>query len=318
MDPLSCLLDGSRARGAFVLRSSFTAPWSIRIEDEAPLTLVMVVRGTAWIRTDSGELRGLAASDIAVLRGPEPYLVSDQADRPAQAIIDAGQACRAADERLGNPMGPQGVRLWGNSPDGETMLLTGTYRTHPELSAHLLAALPAVLAQPGAAETRPLITYLTQESERDEPGQDAVLDRLLDLLLVAVLRSWFARPEADAPGWYRAQHDPVVGPALALIHDHPAQPWSVGSLAAAAGTSRATLARRFPELVGESPITYLTSWRLSLAADLLTESDDTLDAVARHVGYGDAFALSTAFKRVRGISPSDHRQARRSDQGAVA
>jgi AraC-like DNA-binding protein len=318
MDPLSCLLDGPRARGAFVLRSSMSAPWSIRIEDEAPLTLVMVVRGAAWIATDSGEQRGLRAGDIAVLRGPEPYLVSDEPGRPAQAVIDAGQACRAADERLGNPMGPQGVRLWGNSPDGETLMLTGTYRTHPELSRHLLAALPAVIAQPGAAGTSPLVGYLTQESERDEPGQDAVLDRLLDLLLVAVLRAWFARPGTDAPGWYHAQHDPVVGPALALIHDHPAQPWSVASLASAARSSRATFARRFHELVGQSPITYLTSWRLTLAADLLAESDETLDAVARQVGYGDAFALSTAFKRVRGISPSDHRQAARASAGAPA
>ncbi|HEY2285435.1 MAG TPA: AraC family transcriptional regulator [Streptosporangiaceae bacterium] len=241
MDPLSCLLDGPRARGAFVLRSSMSAPWSIRIEDEAPLTLVMVVRGAAWIRTGSGEQRGLRAGDIAVLRGPEPYLVSDEPGRPAQAIIDAGQACRAADERQGNPMGPQGVRLWGN---------------------------------------------------------------------------WFARPGTDAPGWYHAQRDPVVGPALALIHDHPAQPWSVASLAAAARSSRATFARRFHELVGQSPITYLTSWRLTLAADLLSEGDETLEAVARQVGYGDAFALSSAFKRVRGISPSDHRQAARASAGA--
>jgi AraC-like DNA-binding protein len=311
MDPLSCLLDGPRARGAFVLRSSLAAPWSIRIEDEAPLTLAMVVRGAAWIRTDSGEAHGLRAGDIAVLRGPEPYVVSDAPDRRPLAIIDAGQVCRAADERQANPMGPQGVRLWGNSPDGETMLLTGTYRTHPELSRHLLTALPAVFVAPGADGTNPLVGYLTRESQRDEPGQDAVLDRLLDLLLVAVLRSWFARPDAEVPGWYHAQHDPVVGPALALIHDYPAQPWSVASLASAASTSRATLARRFHDLVGQSPIIYLTNWRLTLAADLLAEGGETLEAVARQVGYGDAFALSTAFKRVRGVSPSDHRQAAR-------
>jgi AraC-like DNA-binding protein len=308
MDPLACLLDGPRARGAFMLRSSLTPPWSIRIEDEAPLTLVTVLRGTAWIRSDSGDLRSLDTADVAILRGPEPYVVSDDPDRLPQVIIDACQVCRPANDRQENPMGPQGPRSWGNSPDGETMLLTGTYRTHPELSRHLLTALPPVLVQPGPQWTNPLIDYLTQESERDEPGQDAVLDRLLDLVLIAVLRSWFARPDADAPGWYRAHHDPIVGHVLALIHDQPDRPWSVASLASAAGASRASVARRFHDLVGQTPITYLTTWRLTLAADMLTETDTTLQAVARKVGYSNAFALSTAFKRVRGVSPSQHRQ----------
>ncbi|MEP7025907.1 MAG: AraC family transcriptional regulator [Actinomycetota bacterium] len=309
MDPLACLLDGPRARGAFVLRSSLTAPWSIRIEDQAPLTLVTVLRGTAWLRTDSGGAFALDTADVAILRGPEPYIVSDDDSRPPQVVIDAGQECRSVDPQRENPMGPQGGRSWGNSPDGETMMLTGTYRTHPELSQHLLTALPPVVVLPGPEWTNPLIGYLTQESERDEPGQDAVLDRLLDLVLIAVLRSWFSRADAAAPGWYRAHSDPVVGRALALIHDQPAELWSVGALASAIGTSRASLARRFHDLVGQTPIAYLTSWRLTLAADLLTESDATLEQVARQVGYSNAFALSTAFKRIRGISPSQHRRA---------
>ena len=309
MDPLACLLDGARARGAFVLRSSMEPPWSIRIEDEAPLTLVTILRGTAWIRMDSGDERFLDTADVAILRGPETYVVSDDAGRPPQAVIDVHQVCRPADGQQENPMGPQGVRSWGNSPDGKTIMLTGTYRTHPELSRHLLTALPPVLVLPGPDWTSPLISYLTQEAERDEPGQDAVLDRLLDLVLIAMLRSWFARPGSGAPGWYRAHRDPVVGRALSLIHDQPERPWSVASLASAADTSRASLARRFHELVGESPITYLTTWRLTLAADLLTETDATLEAVAHQVGYSNAFALSTAFKRVRGVSPSQHRQA---------
>jgi AraC-like DNA-binding protein len=134
-----------------------------------------------------------------------------------------------------------------------------------------------------------------------------VLDRLLDLLLIAVLRAWFARPEAAAPGWYRAHSDPVVGPVLRLLHSKPAHPWTVEALAVTTGTSRASLARRFTELVGEPPMTFLTGWRLALAADLLREPGATIGSVARQVGYGSSFALSTAFKRVRGISPREHR-----------
>jgi AraC-like DNA-binding protein len=81
----------------------------------------------------------------------------------------------------------------------------------------------------------------------------------------------------------------------------------VASLAAEAGVSRATLARRFTDLVGEPPMSHLAGWRTCLAADLLRETDDTVGAIARKVGYADAFALSVAFKRVHGIRPTEHR-----------
>ena len=131
--------------------------------------------------------------------------------------------------------------------------------------------------------------------------------RLLDLALITTLRAWFARPEAQAPGWYRPQSDAVVGSALRLLHGSPARPWTVAGLAAEAGASRATLARRFTELVGEPPMSYLAGWRIALAADLLRDTDATVGSVARQVGYANAFALSVAFKRLRGVSPSRHR-----------
>ena len=127
--------------------------------------------------------------------------------------------------------------------------------------------------------------------------------------MIAVLRAWFARPDAGAPAWYRAYSDPVVGKALRLIHNDPAHPWTVAGLAAETGVSRAALARRFSELVGEPPMTFLTDWRLSLAADLLLEPEATVGSVAYQVGYGSPFALSAAFKRVRGISPRQHKVA---------
>lgn len=138
---------------------------------------------------------------------------------------------------------------------------------------------------------------------RDEPGQGVVLDRLLDLLVIAALRAWFSRPEAEAeaPAWYRALADPVVGRVLRLVQEDPAHAWTVASLAAKAGVSRAALARRFTDLVGEPPMSYLTGWRLALAADRLRDTDDTLEAIARQVGYG------SAFKRVYGVSPHEHR-----------
>ena len=101
------------------------------------------------------------------------------------------------------------------------------------------------------------------------------------------------------------------GHALRLLHHNPAHPWTVAELARETGVSRAALARRFNDLVGEPPMAFLTSWRIALAADLLLEPGATVGSVAEQVGYGSPFALSTAFKRVRGISPQEHRAAAR-------
>ncbi len=249
----------------------------------------------------------LRAGDVAVVRGPDPYTVADDPATPPQAVVRSGGCATTLEgEDLCDAL-DLGVRTWGGTADGSTTLLTGTYRMRSEVDRRLLAALPRLLVLPGDSWDSPLVALLHEEIARDAPGQEAVLDRLLDLLLVAVLRAWFSRPEAEAPGWYRAHGDPVVGPALRLLHEHPAHPWTVAGLAARTGASRAALARRFTELVGEPPMTYLTNRRLALAADLLRDPGATVEAVAAQVGYGSPFALSAAFKRAYGVSPRDHR-----------
>ncbi|WP_370943105.1 AraC family transcriptional regulator [Amycolatopsis sp. cg5] len=298
MDALAGLLDGPRAQGAFLLRSVLNPPWSMRIQDEAPLTVVAVVNGSAWI----DEVL-LSAGDVAIMRGPDPYTVADDPSTPVQVIIHPGQRCVTPDGQEVE-MRDLGTRTWGNDLDGSTTLLTGTYQMRGEVSARLLNALPprVVVSAEG-----PLIPLLAEEIGKDQPGQEAVLDRLLDLLLIDTLRRWFSRPEAEAPAWYRAHSDPVVGPALRLLHNNPAHPWTVANLASETGISRAALARRFTDLVGEPPMSFLTGWRLAMAADLLREPDATVGSVAQRVGYGSAFALSTAFKRERGVSPREYR-----------
>jgi AraC-like DNA-binding protein len=311
MDAVAGLLDGPRAREAFLLRASLDPPWSLRIEDEAPLTIVAVVRGRAAVRYDDGETATLADGDVAIFRGPDPYLVADDPQTPPQAVILPGQRCVTPDGHELAMLGELGVRTWGNSPDGATVMLIGTYHVDGEVSRRLLRALPRLLVVRADEWSSPIIPLLADEIVKDDPGQEAVLDRLLDLLLIAVLRAWFARPDAGAPGWYRAHADPVVGPALRLIHHDPARPWTIAALAHEVGVSRAALARRFHALVGEPPMTFLTEWRIALAADLLLEPGATIGSVAHQVGYGSPFALSTAFKRTRGISPQQHRNAHR-------
>jgi AraC-like DNA-binding protein len=307
MDEIAGLLDGPRARDAFLLRSSMDPPWSLRIEDGAPLTVVAIVRGEAWLIPDDGEAVPLRRGDVAIARGPDPYTVADDPATRPQVVIRPGQVCTTPTGDMPEQMRDLGVRTWGNAPDGATEILTGTYQLEGEVSGRLLRALPAAIVLRNDEWDCPVIPLLADEIVKDEPGQAAVLDRLLDLLLIAALRAWFDRPEAGAPGWYRAYGDPVVGQALRLLHHDPARPWTVESLAREIGVSRAALARRFHELVGEPPMSFLTGWRIALAADLLREPGTTIGLVADQVGYSTPYALSTAFKRVRGISPKEHR-----------
>jgi AraC-like DNA-binding protein len=314
MDVVAGLLNGPRAQQAFLLRSSLTSPWSLRVQDQAPITVVAVVAGTAWALPQAGQAVRLGRGDVAVLRGPDPYTFADDPATLPQVIIHPGQRCTTPDGQELPEMRQLGVRTWGNSPDGTTVMVTGTYQVLSEICEPLLDALPPLVVVRGDSWDTPLVPLLADETVKDEPGQEAVLDRLLDLLLIAVLRTWFSRPEAEPPAWYRAHGDPVVGRALRLLHDDPAHPWTVAELATAANVSRAAMARRFTSLVGQPPLAYLTTWRLAMAADLLREPDTTIGAVAGRVGYGSSFALSAAFKRVRGISPREHRAAVRQER----
>ncbi|WP_163509548.1 AraC family transcriptional regulator [Fodinicola acaciae] len=306
MDALAGLLDGPRARGAFFIRSIFDPPFGIRIEDDAPLTLICLVRGAAWLVPSQDDPVRLGPGDVALVRGTEPYVVADTPSRQAEIVVQPGQ--RTTDLRGGELCAAMdlGVRAWGDNPRGSVMMITCSYQLPGEIGHRLLETLPTRVVLPADSWDCPLLPLLSTEVEKDLPGQEAVLDRLLDLLLIAALRAWLDRP--DAPAWYRAHGDPVVSKALQLLHEAPDQAWTIGNLAARVGVSRAVLARRFADLVGEPPIGYLTNLRLTIAADLLREPHATLDAVARQVGYGSSFALSTAFKRVRGMSPQEHRR----------
>ncbi|MEM9516150.1 MAG: AraC family transcriptional regulator [Actinomycetota bacterium] len=307
MDPLTGLLDSPRARGAFVIRMVMQAPWGVRVLDRAPLTIAAVTAGEAWVSPSAGEPRLLRRGEIAVCRGPEPYDLSDRPDTQPEVIVHPGQRC---EDRLGRSLEEpfmRGVRTWGNSPDGDLEMIVGTYEHLGESGRRLLDALPPFFVVdrndvgPGALD------LLASELTHDAPGQTLVLDRLLDLVTVSVLRYWFDRHGEDAPGWWRAATDPVVGPALRLLQHNPGHSWTVAEVASEVGVSRALLARRFNELVGQPPMQFLTEWRLSIAADLLLEPDSTVQAVAAQVGYGSGFALSTAFKREHGLTPTEYR-----------
>ncbi|MFE9459051.1 AraC family transcriptional regulator [Streptomyces californicus] len=362
MDVFDELLRGVRGRGAVFGRSVLTAPWSLRFTDGAYLTLCLPLRGAGWIVPEGGEPLRVEVGEGAIVRGPAPFVFTDDPGGGGRAPDGTGTRAGAAepgrtasgpgDDRTEEGSGPGrteagsgarpggGVREvhWGRLRDGAppatvldtdtttatatatataggnpefdcpTVLLAATYDVRAQVPQRLLRALPPALVVPDEMDCAPMRDYLEAEIGRGRPGDQIVLDRLLDWMLVCTLRDWFDRPEADPPGWYGALGDAVAGPALRAMHEDPAHPWTTAELARRAGVSRTTLAKRFTELVGDGPVAYLAEWRMTLAADLLARPELTVAAVARRVGYADAFGFSAAFKRLRGESPTAFRR----------
>ncbi|MFD5300855.1 AraC family transcriptional regulator [Streptomyces mutabilis] len=295
-DPLTELLNGVRTVGAVFNRSTLCGTWAVRFEDGSPLALAVSLQGPVWVLPQEGEPVLLGPGDVAVLSGGTPYVIADDPATEPGVVIGPGGRCTTVDG--------QDTRT---TQGGGTVLLNGLYTVDRGVPGQLLAALPALAVVRAGQGPCPVSAAAFEDVTRPEPGRQAMLDRMLDLMLITALRSWFTRPGAQVPAWYRAHGDPVVGPALRLLTADPAHPWTVETLAAKTGVSRAALARRFTTLVGQPPMTYLREHRLALAADLLREPGATVGAVAGKVGFSSAFALSTTFKRVRGISPSEHR-----------
>ncbi|MFG1707041.1 AraC family transcriptional regulator [Nonomuraea sp. M3C6] len=307
MDTLTDLLDGVRARAALLHRSIMTSPWSLRFAGGAPLTLLTMLEGQGWIIPTDGEAVAVGPGDIVIARGLASYTVADDPATSPQHVITIAHYCAATARAIEDGGPAQDSRTCGVTESGSAILLSGAYQGSAGISDRLLDALPDILVITDDEGCSPLLRLVAAEIARDRPGQQAVLDRLLDLMLVATLRAWFDRPERHAPVWYRVKDDSVVGTALRLMHGNPAHPWTVESLAVKVGVSRAALARRFTAEVGEPPITYLANWRIALAADLLRNTDATVGSVASKVGYSGTFALSVAFKRRLGTTPSQYR-----------
>lgn len=316
MDALTHLLDGVRARGALFSQSILTPPWSIRFAHGAPLTLASMVRGDAWLIPHSGEPLHLAEGSVAIVNGPNPHTIANHPDTDPTCIVTSATTCTTPDGTDISEETSLGTRTFGCDRDGPDLLLSGSYEAAGEVSQRLLSTLPEAVVVPADEYHSPLAQLVAEEIACDEPGQQAVLDRLLDLVLISALRHWFSSTHTHDAAWYTAYSDPVVGHALRLIHAKAAHDWTVESLAKECGVSRPALARRFTELVGQSPKAYLTQWRMALAADLLRNSDATVGSIARQVGYGSTFALSVAFKRHHQLAPSDYRNGVKSTEMA--
>lgn len=313
MDVLTDLLSRSRARGAGFSHTTLHGPGGVAFPAGPGLAVHVMVDGEAHLRTApaTGSTRDpatgtrVAAGDVVLVRGPVEHSLASPADARDVPLVDVLAAGPLPGTARGYAVGP------GDRPVA-AVFFCGAYLFDGDLCEGLLAALPdTVVLRPAAGGAlRATTDLLAREVLGDAPGQQALLDRLLDVTLVQVLRHHFAAAGEAAPPWFRASADPGVGAALRALHADPAAPWTVGGLAAVASLSRGAFARRFRDLLGGvPPLTYLTGWRMALARERLRDGDEGLAAVAAAVGYRSEFAFAAAFKRHHGTAPGRWRAA---------
>ncbi|WP_406186699.1 AraC family transcriptional regulator [Streptomyces sp. NBC_01006] len=277
-------------------RVRVSGSWCARFAPYDGAGFHVVLEGSCWLLPDGGGSPiSLAAGDAVLLPHGTGHVI---ADSPA----DPAAVARAVPFEL-LPGAP------GTAAPGGVEMLCGKYRLDRSRVHPLMLELPKVVHLPNRVgshpELRAAIALLGGELGEQRPGACMAVPSLLDLLLVYMIRSWMA--EGPGGAWSAVLGDPVAAAALRALHSDPAAPWTNERLAAEAGVSRPTLARRFTALVGRPPMAYLTWWRLTYAATLLRDTPDPLAAIARRVGYGTPYAFSHAFSREFGTTPGRYR-----------
>ncbi|GAA1374534.1 AraC family transcriptional regulator [Streptomyces beijiangensis] len=284
-------------------RVRVSGSWCARLAPYDGAGFHVVREGGCWLLPDGGGSPiSLGVGDAVLLPHGTGHVIAD-APADATTVERAVPFDGWLDARVPGPPRADAA--------GAVELLCGKYRLDRSRVHPLMAELPEVVHLPNRVGTHPelrtAVDLLGHELATQGPGSCIAVPSLVDLLLVYMIRSWVTQGTTGA--WPTVLGDPVAAAALRALHSDPAAPWTIDRLAAEAGVSRPTLARRFTALVGRPPMAYLTWWRLISAATLLRDTPDPLAAIARRVGYGSPYALSHAFSRQFGTTPGQYRAA---------
>lgn len=307
MDALTGLIDAQQVRGVLGARIAAGDDWGWWSAQQSGAAFHAVTSGTVWIAPEGSGPLQLRAGDVVLLPGGRAHALAGDPEALARTTPERSD---------GYTLAADGTVRMGYG-QAHTHILCAHYTHDSAASGSFLAALPDIVLLRGQGDGGGLaetIRLVGRELTSPRPGSQVVLARLVDVLLVQALRDWLERGDDgddSAVSPLHALRDPVVSSVMAVIDAEPGRPWTAAELARAAGVSRATLARRFPAALGETPASYLTRRRLDLSARRLRDSDDPLEQIAQDVGYTSVYAFSRAFRRARGVPPGKFRKTSR-------
>lgn len=305
MDVLANVLDVGRIANAVLGYSELLAPWGLEVGTRTKAAAHLLQRGCCWLKlAGSSNAIQLGPGDVVLVGRGTHHALLDEVNSPALPYREGLERMRLRLARERKAAAPPAARLCAEYE-------------FPQDSVHpFFACLPRLIhiradAAQANAPLQALVRVLLLESQQLRSGADIVIPRLVDTLLIYILRAWLDAGGADPNSWFAALSDPQIGQALEKIHRSPARNWTVEELARGASQSRATFARRFTRLVGEPPLSYLGRWRMNLAAKSLCDTDQTLERIALRLGYGSAVSFGKAFKKFSGKSPRRYRLSNR-------
>lgn len=289
-------------RGTVAATVHAAEPWGLTLGEVPGAAFHAVTDGTAWLLAADRPATRLMPGDVILLPTGLAHELASDPDAVREPFDHL-----AAERALAT-----GDALYVGAGTAQTRIVCASYHQDPAVTLPVLGLLPEVLHVRSTQTTGALqatVQLLAAELGQPQPGSAVVLNHIIDILFVQLLRAWLAAgPAGAAPAsWLRGLADPIAARAITALHADPGGGWTIGSLAAHVGVSRATLARRFARHVGDSPAGYLTRWRMDLAARRLRDTDDPISVVAASVGYTSEYAFSRAFTRARRMPPGRYR-----------
>jgi AraC-like DNA-binding protein len=320
VDALSDVLQTIRLSGVIFLRANLSGQYGVAMPpptishpsitpptDEHRLVMFHIVReGRGYVEVEGAPARELNAGDLIIVFDDLHHSVVDSPGRQTVASADL-----VPDFTL--IAAPPAVHVGAGSTS--LRLVCGMLQFVERGINPVFQSLPPFLHirkedGPSSAWLQESLTYTIAEAEAGRPGGDTLLSRLTELLFVETVRTYLQRLPASETGWLAALNDEMVGAAIHAVHARPAHPWTVAELAREVGASRSGFSARFSELLGVSPMAYVTQWRLRLATNLLEESTRSIAEIAADVGYESESAFARAFKRELGTPPATWRKQR--------
>ncbi|MEP6781071.1 MAG: AraC family transcriptional regulator [Gemmatimonadaceae bacterium] len=303
MDPLSDVLALMKPQSHMSAGFDAGGPWSIRFDHNVGIKCYAVVSGECWLKVDDiPDAVQLQAGDSFLLPSGRPFrLASDLALTP----VDAATVFQRA----------RGGGVVTYNGGGEFFLVGSRFTLEDGQASMLLQLLPSIVhikSESDRAALRWFVERMMQELREGQPGGYLVAQHLSHMMLIQALRLHLAEGANVGVGWLFALADQQMSAAISAMHTDPAHAWTLQELGERAGMSRSTFALRFKQMVGVSPMEYLTRWRMLKAGDKLANSGDSIASIAQAMGYESESAFSTAFKRVMGSSPRRHGRGRSS------